>query len=415
LVKRGLLVSYYFPPVGGGGVQRWLKLLKYISGFGWEFTVITNNQTHSSPEDKTLLQEIPQNVKIIRTQSSGTVETFKSKTPFLKNSGYWQRWASAFFHITDSRSYWNDTSRTFLKEEIANSKYDVIIFTLPPYSLAILASELVKEVKCPVILDMRDPWTINPYKIYPTPLHRFLDERREVKSISKLSFLISAYESTFHNYRKRIPNFDSKKILVLPNGYDESDFKEIKSAESFHGSTYNLGFLGSVYSHLNTPHAIFEAIEKLKQEKIDVHFHHIGTSVYDLLKLAKKYGIEESIHTWGYTDHKRSLQILQNMDAVCLILDDRWPRSEYTIGGKFYEYLRLKKPIFALVPEEGEAARIIKNTNSGIVLSARDNDQIVLKLRSLLLEKQQFSWEGIEAYSRERQASVLNEFLNQII
>jgi glycosyltransferase involved in cell wall biosynthesis len=415
LAKRGLLVSYYFPPTGGGGVQRWVKYLKYLSGLGWEFCVIANDHSPDSPKDETLLNELPQNIKIIRTQSSGTVDTIRSKFPFLKQSGYWQRWISAVFRITDSRLAWNSIAGKYLKDELANNDYDVVIVTSPPYSLAFLASAINENLNCPVVLDLRDPWTINPYKIYPTRIHRILDEHREKKTISKIDYLISAYQSTTDNYKNNIHNFNSKEVLILPNGYDEEDFKNIAAIESFKGGSYNIGFSGTIYSHLNTPDPVFEAMSKLIKKGMDIHFHHVGTSVYDLSELAKKYNIQKNIHVWGYTDHKSSLQLLQMMDALCLILDDRWPQSENTIGGKFYEYLRLKKPIFAVVPEKGEAAKVINKTNSGIIVSAKDSEIIAQNLKSLFINKQEFTWDSLEEYNREHQAEELNEYLEKII
>jgi glycosyltransferase involved in cell wall biosynthesis len=411
LAKRGLLVTYYFPPTGGGGVQRWVKFLKYLSGYGWEFSVITSDHRHSIPIDESLIKELPENIKIIRTGNSSAVESIQEKARFLGESGYWQRWASAFFRITDSRKSWNRIAKKHLFEELEHISYDVIILSSPPYSLALLAAEINQSVNCPVFFDLRDPWTINPYKIYPTKFHHILDERREKKAISKINFLISAYQSTIDNYQKRIKNFGSKKVQILPNGYDEADFRGLKRIDPFNGGKYNIGFSGSIYSHLNVPQPVFNAISRLKNDGIDIHFHHVGNSVYDLSKLAKQFKIEDNVHLWGYNDHKKSLQILQMMDALCLILDDRLPYSENTIGGKVYEYLRLMKPIFAVIPENGEAARIIKKTNSGVVVSARNNEKIVQELISLIHNKQDFTWKGIEEFNREQQAEVLNSFL----
>ncbi len=415
MAKRGLVISYYFPPTGGGGVQRWVKLLKYLSGYGWEFCVICNDHTISSPKDESLLKEVPENIKVIRTGNSSASESIQTKTPFFRQSGYWQRWISAFFRITDSRKYWNKIARKYLIEELKRNKYDAIIFTSPPYSLALLAAEIDQQENCPVFLDLRDPWTINPYKIYPTKFHRFLDEHIEIRSVSKINYLISAYQSTIDDYRKRIKNFDSKKVLILPNGYDEADFTALNYINSFEGGKFNLGFSGSIYSHLNTPHPVFKAISKLKSEGMDIHFHHIGTSVYDLSKLAKKYEIEDNVHCWGYNSHQKSLEILQMMDALCMILDDRWPHSENTIGAKFYEYLRLKKPIFAVIPENGEAANLIKKTNSGLVVSGRNIENIAQKLKSMIRNETSFTWCGLEEFSREKQAQALNTFLEMNI
>ena len=413
--KNGLVISYYFPPTGGGGVQRWVKLLKYLIDYGWNFSVITNQPSVIDPRDESLLQEIPDRVKIIRTGSFSVAESFQTRASFLRNRRYWKRWLSAFFQITDSRKSWNKSVRKLLVDELKHQNYDAIIFSSPPYSLAFLAAEFSQQANCPVLLDLRDPWTINPYKIFPTHIHRTLDKRQEKKCIAKITCLISAYQSTIADYRRRIDNFNSKQVLVLPNGYDEADFDQLKKISTLEGGKFNLGFSGSIYSHVNTPHPVFQAISRLKKEGLDVHFHHIGTSVYNLAKLAAKYDIEDKVHCWGYQHQQKSLELLNMMDALCLILDDRWHHTENTIGGKVYEYLRLRIPIFAVVPEQGEAANLIKATRSGLVVSGRDIDSIAQKLKFLIQGKTDFVWTGIEEFSRQKQAQVLNTFLEKLV
>jgi glycosyltransferase involved in cell wall biosynthesis len=414
LAKRGLLISYYFPPTGGGGVQRWTKYIKYLSDYGWEFKVIANDPETSGPIDETLLNDIPEKTKIVRTHSSSGLDSLRNSNYVFKQSRYWKRWISAFFNITDSRATWNTVVKKYIEDDLKKHTYDVIIFTIPPYSLAKLAVEIQNQSDCPVILDMRDPWTINPYKIYPTKLHLFLDQHRELDAISNIRNIISAYGSTIDNYTKRIEDFSSKNILILPNGFDESDFVDLKSPESFKGGKYNIGFSGSIYSHLNTPDPIFKAMRKLKDENMDVHFHHVGTSAHNLSEKAIKYGIQDKIHSWGYVDHKKSLNLLNMMDALCLILDEKWPKSENTIGGKFYEYLRLKKPIFALVPEHGEASKVIQKTHSGVIVSAKKAEKIAEDLKSLLLNKQRLTWEDVDMFSREKQVKDLDQYFKKL-
>ena len=411
MAKRGLVVSYYFPPTGGGGVQRWLKYIKYLARWGWEFTVITNQPESSGPRDDSLLNEIPANTNIIRTAPADSSTVIPSKISFLRKSGYWQRWLSAFFHITDRRQSWNRKARVYIKSEIEKRKYDALILTAPPYSLAVLAAELCGEIKNPLFLDLRDPWSINPYKIYPTPLHRNIDKIREEKTIARLKFIISAYQSTLNDYKRRIKGFSESDSLFLPNGFDEEDFHNLEMLDVPQKGKFNLGFSGSIYSHLNTPEPVFAAMQVLKKKNTDIHFHHIGTSVYNISEWADIYGISDRVHPWGYKDHRESLGILQGMDALCIILDDRWNNAGNTVGGKLYEYLRLRKPILAIIPENGEAANVIRKTNSGVIVSSKSTEQIVTVLEQLIAKKRTFSWMGVEEYSREIQARTLKDFL----
>jgi glycosyltransferase involved in cell wall biosynthesis len=416
LVKRGLVVSYYFPPTGGGGVQRWVKLIKYLQPLGWNFTVLSSEYCDENLKDLTLLEEIPADTKVLRIPVKQARGGFKSKIPILKKRGYWQRWMSAFINITDSREFWNRQAYDYLMQELRQMPYDVVILSSPPYSMALLAAELTDRLNLPIILDLRDPWTINPYKIHPTILHRLLDKSREKRAIGKINYIISAYGSTLDDYGRRIKDFEKKKTLLLPNGYDELDFSQLDCKLVKNDADMNIGFSGSFYSHLNKPHQLFKAIQILKNQNINVQFHHIGSSVYNLELMAKKYGIEDNIRIWGYKKHRECLESLACMDVLCMILDSDWPDSQYTIGGKFYEYLRLKKPILALVPANGEADLAIRQTDSGVVVSDKRVVSIVAALKKILNSDLNFSWRGIEKFDRRKQAEKLNIFLvNKIL
>jgi len=415
LAKSGLIVSYYFPPVGGGGVQRWVKLIKYLKNFDWQFSVISGTPEANQPTDHSLVDDIPGETKIIRLvhQKVGAI-TKSIAFPLLK-SGYWQRWISALLNITDSRQGWNQAVREKILQELSSHHYDVLIFSAPPYSLAELAAEFGERLSIPVIFDLRDPWTINPYKIHPTSLHRFLDRQREFRTISRINAIISAYRCIIENYSQRIPGFIEKQIQFLPNGYDDEDFTALEPVELKNPKNFKMGFSGSFYSHLNTPDFLFAAMKELEKKDITVDFHHVGTSVYNLKAMSARYGIEKNVIEWGYQPHRRCLEILSQMDALCLILDDRRPHSVNTIGGKFYEYLRLKKPIIALVPEKGEAAAVVRETDSGMVISGQHAGEIARQLEVLIAGKKRFAWRDIDQYSRQNQALILDSYLSKLI
>lgn len=419
--KRCLIVSYYFAPLGGGGVQRILKLIKYLSRDDWNFSVVTaGDQLESVPSDYSLLQEIPGEVEIIRVLNNLPVieKQVLKNLPFLKDASYWKRWLSAFYYIPDMRKDWIAPAKNEILTEINQKKYDCILITAPPYSLAILAAELTQEVSLPVILDMRDPWTMNPYKIHPTPFHFKMDYKYELDSISRVKYGVAAYKSLVDNYQNTIPGFDAVNWETIPNGFDEEDFDSL-SPVNLDDGYFNLAFSGTFYSHINNPENLFKAIalvEKKYPEKIrKIQFHHIGKSMISLKTLAKKYGIESNIKEWGYQEHKNCLELLSGMDACCFILDDKYSKSDMTIGGKVYEYLRLRKPILALVPETGEAADLIVKTNSGRVIPPSRISEIARVLAEWTKLIPEFTFNGIEKYSRKNLTDNFRHFLERII
>jgi glycosyltransferase involved in cell wall biosynthesis len=411
VVRRGLIITYYFPPVGGGGVQRWAKFIKYLSKQDWHFTIITRDHTQNEYIDDSLLKDIPNTLNIITTNDYITKQRYKF---FKSNSTYWQRWISSLFFITDNRKKWVKSVWPKVKEEINSSKYDVVVCSIPPYSVSDLAIKIKdKFSSIPVVLDLRDPWSINPYKIYPTPIHRYLDEKKELDNIKKIDGLISVYESTFDYYSNNIDGFEKIESKIISNGYDEEDFIKLKSRSLPNPKSFNIAFSGTFYSHLNNPSLFLRALAKLKNEGQQIKFHHIGTSVYDVNALARKFGVEDLLVLWGYQSHKNCLEILNSMDAFVVILESKFQNADKTIGGKVYEYLRLRKPILGLVPENGEAARLISKTKSGIICESSNIEKIINAIMGLRLKK--FDYIGIDQYSRENLAQQLNIYLLKMI
>ncbi|MGD9899870.1 MAG: glycosyltransferase [Calditrichaceae bacterium] len=419
--KRCLIVSYYFAPLGGGGVQRILKFIKYLSRYDWSITVVTaGEQMESVPSDHSLLREVPPEVKIIRVLNNLPVieKRFLKNLPFLKDASYWKRWLSAFYYIPDMRKEWIAPAKNAILNEINQKSYDCILITAPPYSLAILAAELTHEVSLPVILDMRDPWTMNPYKIHPTAFHFKKDYKYEFDSISLVQYGAAAYKSLVDNYQKTIKGFNSAKWVIIPNGFDEDDFEALSPVKLDDGYL-NIAFSGTFYSHINNPENLFKAIalvEKKYPEKVSkIRFHHIGKSMISLSALAKKYGIEANIREWGYLEHKDCLDLLSGMDVCCFILDDKYSKSDMTIGGKVYEYLRLGKPILALVPETGEAADLINQTNSGRVIPPSRISELAQVLAEWTDSIPKFKFNDIDKYSRKNLTDTFHHFLERII
>jgi len=151
----------------------------------------------------------------------------------------------------------------------------------------------------------------------------------------------------------------------------------------------------------------------LKKEGKKINFHHIGSSVYDLQSLAKKYNIEDLYVSWGYKNHKECLEILKSMDAFTVILDSNVENADTTIGGKVYEYLRYKKPILGLVPKKGEAAQLISKTKSGIICDSHVANDIAEAVNNLKSRK--FDYIDIEKFNRMNLAKQLNNYLLKII
>ena len=398
------------------------KLVKFASRMGWRFTVLTADEPGDIiARDPSLIKEIPQSTKIIRVPFSLLPNVKKRSASLMSKSNFWKRYLSAFFYLPDSRKKWLALAWRSIEQELKTEKYDLVLISIPPYSLSFLVRRIQEQFRLPVILDMRDPWSLNPYKIYPTPLHRYLDQRLELKAVSSVKFGIHAYRRALDFYRRKIPDFAQAKWRVIPNGFDADDFKELAGeAPTAHKETFDIAFSGTIYSHINHPTPLFKAMAEFKAanpvQGAKVRFVFTGKAHIDLKKLAAKFGLENQLILHGYLPHKESLRVLNKADALCFILDDRCERSAFTVGGKVYEYLALKKPILALVPEEGEAADVIRQTASGVVISPQKIKEISATLSAWASGNiPQFPFNGIENYRREKQAEYFINFFEQAI
>jgi len=396
------------------------KLVKYGSRLGWNFTVVTARDFSASTiTDRSLLTEVPENVKIIHVDNPLLKNGFFSNylSGLISGSSYWKRWLSAFRYIPDIRRSWLGPVRSVILDELHRTSYDCILVSSPPYSLTMLAVRLQEESGLPVITDFRDPWTSNPYKLHPTPYHFIKDRQMEFSAVRKIKHGISAYGSLLDYYQMQIPDFDAGKWHVIPNGFDEADFINLR-AEAQDERFFNLAFSGTFYSHINNPEPLFKAIAILKTRqglKRKIRFHHIGQAFIDVTRLAASYGIESDVILHGYLDHKTCLSRLAGMDGVFFILDNRHRHGDKTIGGKVYEYLRFKKPILALIPEHGEAAGLIRETDSGEVIAPDQSDRIADTLQHWIQESPSYTFRHLENYSRQYQAGLFIQVMNRSI
>ncbi len=413
MAVRCLIVAYYFPPTGGGGVQRISKFIKYLGREGWEFTVLTSSEPTTLPADKTLLNELPGDLTVIPLPANIRNGLFGRLRARFR-SGFLQRWLAAFFFLPDSRGGWAREAGRHVLAMCRSHRFDVVFITAPPYSLARTAAWLTYKVSVPVVLDMRDPWSRNPYKIYPTPIHKMIDKYMEYKSLSVVKYGVSAYNS-FIEYIRNSHGVKGK-WRYIPNGFDEDDFADLKPVALEEGC-FHLAFSGTFYSHLNHPSLLFAIFRVLKQKYpasyARLRFHHIGQSIPDIAALAREAGCEDLLVSWGYLDHRRALATLAGMDAYCVILDPGHPRASNTIGGKVYEYLRFNKPVLALIPEEGEAATLLRQASGSLILDPREPEKAATALHALISRPEKiFRDEAfLNSFRRETLTRRLRDFL----
>lgn len=427
--KKVLIITYYWPPSGGSGVQRWVKFVKYLSEFNIEPIVLTVKNGTYPLRDQTLLKDIPPKQKVyfakalepynifgaLSGKSPSQVSTpstaFSQDGSLIKKVGIWIR---ANFFIPDARIGWNLFAFKKASELIHQFNIDTIITTGPPNSTHLIGSKLKSKANnLRWIMDMRDPWT----KIFfnedlpRTTLASKLDIRLEKKALKLADQVILVSESMIP-LQKEI--FD-RDYEVISNGFDHQDFSSIKQNQT--NTAFTIKYIGSM-SEASIPHNFFNALSKLNTSvlnKIKIEFYgSINTKVIDIIS---SYRLDDIINFIGYVPHLKAKKEMQKADLLLLVIP-RTKDNELIITGKIFDYIGAQKPILCIGPKNGDAAKLIHKFKLGYNFDYDDEETIISTLQKLI--KSDISWKSswdkelkYHPYSRYSLTKSLSKSLNQ--
>jgi len=430
-MKKVLIITYYWPPSGGAGVQRWLKFVKYLGQFGWEPIVYTPENPEAPAIDTSLLKDIPANITVLKQPIWEPYNLYKGfigqkkgekiNASFLtekKKPGLAEKisvWIRGNWFIPDARKFWIKPSVKFLSDYLKKNHVDVIVSTGPPHSMHLIALGLRKQLNIPWLADFRDPWTdIDFYdKLMLTKgsdeMHKNLE-----RDVLKTADCILAVGWKMAEDLKKI---GGRNIEVIPNGFDEDDFpnREIKLDEKF-----SISHIGAMNADRN-PSMLWTALSELLTEKEslrnDLNIHFIGKTDYSVLNDLDKFQLSPYVTKTEYLPHEKTTQAMQTSQILLLALNNT-PNTMGVISGKLFEYLAANRPILAIGKENGDAARIIKESGAGTVCDFEDKTKMKKEIGQLYeLFKQKnltIASSNIDRYSRKVQAGTLAGLLDRI-
>ncbi|HLV23324.1 MAG TPA: hypothetical protein VKY36_00910 [Moheibacter sp.] len=374
--KKVLILTYYWPPAGGPGVQRWLKFAKYLPEFGIEPIIYTPENPSYPIVDKSLSNEISPDLKVIKTkiwEPYQIAETLNSKAKEYKAGQFEKAENQSFlsklsvyirgnFFIPDARKFWIKPSVKFLKKYIAENQIDTIITTGPPHSLHIIGLKLKKSY--PIlkwIADFRDPWTEISYhadlKLNKSSQQKHKDLEKQV--LENADCVIATSFTDAENYKK----IGSSRVEVITNGFEEADFRIGKFVSNKFKITYSGGL-----EIARNPFVIWEALSELIQEdqefKSDFELEFYGNLSSEVENYMKNNNLSNYLIKKGYVSHKESIQGIKNA-ALLLLTNFPDEKSKGIIPGKLFEYMATGNPILAIGPSGGDVEKILKETESG--------------------------------------------------
>ncbi len=408
-----------------------MKFLKYWDHQSFHISVITVKPSYFYAEDQELAEEIPSQADVYYTGSLDPFRVFyvigklfrkylKQPTSSDKESGSLMRKLSGFFFLPDSRLLWLPFALFRLWKINRIHSVDLIYVTAPPFTTGLIGVMAKRMFKKPVVLDLRDAWTNNPYLPKLTFLHHWFQERLEKSTISHCDGITFVNPNLQAYYLKKYPWLSNSASEVIRNGYDPVDFSKNYNQLTSTGSLFKIGILGTIYSQGNAPWLLIESISKLIYQKPElrkrIRIVFIGKWSGDFLRKIRRFRIDTILEWIDYLPHKKALTVASTMNSLALAVEGNLTGSENVTPGRIYEYLYLKKPILAICPDSSDLAFLIRYCEAGEVVS---NDNVE-ELTSILLKwldypeqlNQKYKFKNLEEFSRINQTKQLLNFLS---
>jgi glycosyltransferase involved in cell wall biosynthesis len=422
-VKKVLIITYYWPPSGGSGVQRWLKFVKYFRDFGIEPIVLTVAPEFAAlPNiDESLEDEIPVGIEVHKTRAKSPFGFYKKiKKGTIPNSGFAGEGKANFFDnlfrfirgnffIPDARIGWNKFALEKARELIQLHGIDTIITSSPPHSTQLIGLQLKKEFNIKWLADLRDPWTEIYYNklLFRTNWAKKIDYRYEQACLQNADTLIVVSEDIKRRFGEARETI-LEKIHVIPNGFDEEDFSKVQTKNDA-GVKYisYVGNLGLQYPIEPFLKAFSELVKVDQQWRI----HFVG-NVSDVVNTEiQKLDLEKWVVFIPYVEHKKAVEYMINSDLLLLII----PNTENNKGiltGKLFEYIATGNPIIYIGPENGDAVEILKKTE-GISYLNFNSEENIIPFCSSVLKKSEKSKQMNNVYSRRNLTNKITELIFQ--
>ena len=394
-MKRVLIISYYWPPTGGSGVQRWVKFAKYLPLEGWQPVIYTPENPEQLAIDETLAAEIPAEAEVIKTRIVEPYEIYKNvlrKSGHSKeavevnpvnaqNKSFLQKaamWVRGNLFRPDPRCLWIGPSVRFLKKYLQEHPVDLIVSTGPPQSMHLIGRRLAKETGLPWIADFRDPWTKIFYfkHLSMTRATEKWHEKMEKKVLDEASVVVAVSPLVQQEFQQ----MTQTPVELITNGFDECDFADERNREAEGGPDREFCITHTgLFAADGNPTVLWDVLaEKCvldedfrKALKIKL----IGKTDDSILTALREAGLERVVEDMGYQPH--AVAVDEQRKASLLILPLRKePEYKAVLPGKLFEYLASWRPVLGIGQPDGAMSIILNTTKTGLVLDWEDKRSI---------------------------------------
>jgi glycosyltransferase involved in cell wall biosynthesis len=386
-VKRVLFLAYYFPPQGGAGVQRTLKFVQYLPRHGYEAVVVTGPDTTQiawAPPDESLATAIPPTTEVYSAAGPEPGQ----RTGWSARSARWFRRRSPF-----SR-WWVEGALEAGRRAAREVDVDLIYASMSPFETAEAAASLAGELGKPWVADLRDPWALDDWLVYPTRLHRWLELRRMRKALAPADAVVMNTPEATTQVRRHVPELDGTPVFTIPNGFDAGDFDAVPPPrtdgalrivhagfvhvreDAHRPAMFVRQLLGGAVQGLDAgtrSHVyLLQAVQRVLAERPDLRSRievHLAGSLSEADRRVPGF---ELVTAHGYLPHNETVALLRSADLLFLPMHDLPAgRRARIVPGKTYEYLAARRPILAAVPD-GDVRDLLEEAGNAFVVRPKD-------------------------------------------
>ena len=423
-MKKVLIISYYWPPSGGSGVQRWLKFVKYLPNLGWKPIVYTPENSHFDVQDFDLLNDIPDEVETwkrniwepyaLKDKIFGQKDYSESAGVILNKGSFKNKflnWVRGNIFIPDPKIYWVKPSIKYLSNRIKKEGIDYIITTGPPHSMHLIGLGL-KEImpKLKWVADFRDPWSeldmLSEFSLLKRSRLKHQNFERKVLQNADISLAVS------ESWKNDLERLGSSNVAMITNGFDAEDFNVRKKSTG----RFIIGHYG-LLNHLRNPSNLWRSLSNLCEknknfsEKLEIQLS--GNIDGDIILEIESFpSLRNKVKRLGYLSHSEVLN-QYNEASILLLLIFNSESGKGNYPGKIFEYFAAKRPILAFGPNSSDTKSLITTTQTGLYFSYEEQhlEDVIL---NVFEGKTKFNFSDTTRFSRQKLTVDLSDLLNNL-
>ena len=426
-MKKVLIITYYWPPKGGVGVQRWLKLTKYLCKYNYSPIIYTPDNGVTPLRDNSLLESIPAGLQVLKNkifEPQNIFSFFTKKKPNsdvlvkTKNSLFNRLlvWLRANFFIPDSRVFWIKPSVKFLANYLEHNPIDIIISTGPPHSMHLIALSLKKRFNIKWIADFRDPWTgIEYFDNVPfLPFAKKRHQHLEKQVLINTDLVLSVSPS----WSDEMTVLGAKKTFVLTNGYDPDDYDPQFVYKKKKPKQFIIGHFG-LYNRLRDHSFFWKTLNNMTQLDVEflnnIKFVFAGEVHDDFLINLRNYKFDQKLDYYPYLNHSNSIKNMMNCDML-LVTQGQTKLVHGRLPAKLFEYIGARRPILAIGQKNSDLEKIVSEISYAWFVDF-DNynllENTIFEIYELSKLDNKFN-DDISFFSREEQVKQLIALIDDI-